>query len=82
MDKSVESALVLRAANGADKKLITDVQVFDLFEGTSIGDDKKSLAIEVTLQPMDKSLTEEEIDAISAKVVANIQKTVGGVLRG
>ncbi|MGI9364426.1 MAG: phenylalanine--tRNA ligase subunit beta [Rhizobiaceae bacterium] len=82
MDKSVESSLVLRAANGADKKLITEVQVFDLFEGASIGDDKKSLAIEVTMQPMDKSLIEEEIDAISAKVVANIEKTVGGVLRG
>ncbi|MCJ8309298.1 MAG: phenylalanine--tRNA ligase subunit beta [Hyphomicrobiales bacterium] len=82
MDKSVEASKVLRAANGADKKLITDVAVFDLFEGASIGDDKKSLAIEVTLQPTDRSLTDEEIDAVSAKVVENVAKTVGGVLRG
>jgi phenylalanyl-tRNA synthetase beta chain len=81
MDKSVEAAQVLRAANGADKKLITDVQVFDLFEGESIGADKKSLAIEVTLQPTQKSLTDDEIDAVSAKVVENVGKTVGGVLR-
>lgn len=82
MDKSVEAALVLRAAKGADKKLITDVRVFDLFEGASIGEDKKSMAIEVTLQPTDRSLTDDEIDAISAKVVENVGKTVGGVLRG
>ena len=82
MDKSVVAALVLRAANGADKKLITDVRIFDLFEGASIGDGKKSMAIEVTLQPTEKSLTDEEIDAVAAKVVENIGKTVGGVLRG
>ena len=82
MDRTVEASRVLRAANGADKKLITDVRVFDLFEGTSIGEDKKSLAIEVTLQPTERSLTDEEIDAISAKVVENVGKTVGGVLRG
>ena len=82
MDKSVEASSVLRAANGADKKLITNVSVFDLFEGPSIGDDKKSMAIEVTLQPTEKSLTDEDIDAISSKIIANIEKTVGGVLRG
>lgn len=82
MDKDVEAAKVIRAASGADKKLITDVRVFDLFEGASIGDDKKSMAIEVTLQPDQKSLTDEEIDAIANKVVENVGKTVGGVLRG
>ena len=82
MDRDVEAAKVLRAANGADKKLITDVRVFDLFEGASIGEDKKSLAIEVTLQPTEKSLTDEEIDAISQRIVENVSKTVGAVLRG
>lgn len=82
LDRSVEAARVLRAASGADKKLITDVRVFDLFEGAAIGEDKKSMAIEVTLQPMEQSLTDEEIDAISAKIVENVGKTVGGVLRG
>ncbi|MEE9313369.1 MAG: phenylalanine--tRNA ligase subunit beta [Rhizobiaceae bacterium] len=82
MDKTVQAAMVLRAANGADKKLITNVRVFDVFEGASIGEDKKSLAIEVTIQPTDKSLTDEEIEAIATKVVENVSKTTGGVLRG
>ena len=72
----------MRAAAGADKKMITDVSVFDLFEGASIGDDKKSVAIEVTLQPVEKTLTDEEIEAIAAKIVANVEKSTGGVLRG
>jgi phenylalanyl-tRNA synthetase beta chain len=82
MDKTADATTLLRAASGADKKLITDVKVFDLFEGPSLGEDKKSVAIEVTIQPMDKSLTDEEIDAITAKVVANVEKSTGGVLRG
>ncbi len=82
MDKSVQAASVLRAAKGADKKLITNVRVFDLFEGASISEDKKSLAIEVTIQPTDKSLTDEEIEAIASKVVENVAKTTGGELRG
>jgi len=82
LEKSVEASLVLRAASGADKKLIEHVRVFDIFEGGSLAADQKSLAIEVTLQPTDKSLTDEEIDAISARIVANVEKTTGGVLRG
>ncbi|MEL6948000.1 MAG: phenylalanine--tRNA ligase subunit beta, partial [Pseudomonadota bacterium] len=82
LEKSVLSSSVLRAAAGADKKLIEDVRVFDLFEGGSLEADQKSLAIEVTLQPTNKSLTDDEIDAISAKIVANVMKTTGGTLRG
>ena len=82
VDKSCETAALLRAAAGADKNLITDVSVFDVFEGASLGDEKKSIAVEVTLQPKDKTLTDEEIAAIASKVVANVEKTTGGVLRG
>ncbi|MEM1318325.1 MAG: phenylalanine--tRNA ligase subunit beta, partial [Pseudomonadota bacterium] len=82
LDRDVQAATLLRAAQGADKKLISDVKVFDLFEGASLGEDKKSLAIEVTMQPAAKSLTDEEIDAVAAKVVANVEKTTGGSLRG
>lgn len=77
-----DAASVIRAAAGADKKLISDVSVFDLFEGAAIGEGKKSLAIEVTLQPTDKTLTDEEIDLVSAKIVENVAKATGGVLRG
>ncbi|MDD9910115.1 MAG: phenylalanine--tRNA ligase subunit beta [Ahrensia sp.] len=82
MKNDVAAGTVLRAASGADKKLINDVKVFDLFEGASLGEGRKSLAIEVTLQPYDKSLTEEEIEAVSAKVIANVEKSSGGELRG
>ena len=82
LDREKDAATLVRAAAGVDKKLISDVSVFDLFEGPSLGDDKKSLAIEVTLQPADKTLTEEEIEEVSAKIVESVGKATGGVLRG
>ncbi|MGB7286967.1 MAG: phenylalanine--tRNA ligase subunit beta [Salaquimonas sp.] len=82
MDTAQDAATLLRAASGADKKLITNVSVFDLFEGPSIGEGKKSVAIQVTLQPTDKTLTDEEIEAVSAKIIDNVAKSTGGVLRG
>ena len=68
LESKVAAADVVRAASNADKALIADVLVFDLFEGASLGADKKSLAIEVTLQPKDKTLTDAEIEAVGAKV--------------
>ncbi len=78
VDDGVESEKLVKAAKGADRTLIADVAVFDLFklEGT-----KKSLAIEVTLQPRDKTLTDEDIEAVSAKIVGAVQKATGGSLR-
>ena len=81
LDRAIEAAKVLKAAAGADKKLISDVSVFDLFESDSLGAGKKSLAIEVVLQPAGKTLTDEEIDAVSKKVVAEVVKSTGGTLR-
>jgi phenylalanyl-tRNA synthetase beta chain len=81
VDKGVTAASILKAARGADKGLITDVTVFDLFEGAHVGEGKKSVAIEVTLQPIDKTLTDEEIDKVSTAIVAAVTKTTGGVLR-
>ena len=72
---------VVKAAAGADKALISEVNVFDVFEGESLGAGKKSLAIEVTLQPKDKTLTDAEIEAVAAKVVAEVKKATGGELR-
>jgi len=77
-----QAATLLRAAAGADRKLISDVSVFDLFEGEALGSDKKSLAIEVTLQPADKTLTDAEIEAVSKRIVEAVTNATGGVLRG
>jgi phenylalanyl-tRNA synthetase beta chain len=78
----VQAAILVKAASGADKKLITSVNVFDLFEGPSVGEGKKSIAIEVTLQPTERTLTEEDFEALSAKIIANVKKSTGGELRG
>ena len=66
----------------ADKRLITGVSVFDVFEGKNLGAGKKSLALEVTLQPRDKTLTDEEIEAVAARIIAEVEKTTGGEIRG
>ncbi len=81
LDRSVEAARVVRAAEGADKALVSGVTVFDLFESDSIGPGKKSLGIEVTLQPRDRTLTDEEIDAVARRIVAAVEKATGGSLR-
>jgi phenylalanyl-tRNA synthetase beta chain len=81
LDRTIEAAKVIRAAEGADKKLVAGVTVFDLFESDALGPGKKSLAIQVTLQPRDKTLTDEEIEAVGKKVVAEVTKATGGTLR-
>ena len=73
---------LVRAAQAADKALIADISVFDVFEGEALGAGRKSVAISVTLQPRQATLTDTEIDAVAAKIVANVEKRTGGVLRG
>jgi phenylalanyl-tRNA synthetase beta chain len=82
VDRSVKAGDIVRAAQGVDKKLITDVTVFDLYEGKGIDDGKKSVAIAVTLQPREKTLTDQEIEAVAAKIVAEVTKKTAGTLRG
>jgi phenylalanyl-tRNA synthetase beta chain len=82
VDRAVKAADILRATQSVDRKLITNVTVFDVYEGKGIDPGKKSIAIAVTLQPRDKTMTDQEIDAIAAKIVAEVGKRTGGVLRG
>jgi phenylalanyl-tRNA synthetase beta chain len=82
VEDAVAAGDVMRAAKGAEKSLITDVTLFDVFSGEGVEEGKKSLAIEVTLTPREKTLTDEEIDAVAAKVVAAVTKATGGALRG
>jgi phenylalanyl-tRNA synthetase beta chain len=81
VDRTVEAGAILRAATGADRKLVTSVNVFDVFEGASLGDGKKSVAVEVQIQPADRTLTDEDFEALTQKIVANVTKATGGVLR-
>jgi phenylalanyl-tRNA synthetase beta chain len=82
VDRAVKAGDIVRAAQGVDKKLITDVTVFDVYEGKGIDDSKKSIAIAVTMRPREKTMTDEEIDAVGAMIVAEVTKKTGGVLRG
>jgi len=82
VDRAVKAADIVRAAQSVDRKLITNVNVFDVYEGQGIDPDKKSIAIAVTLQPRDHTLTDQEIEAVAAKIVAEVGKKTGGTLRG
>ncbi len=77
----VAAGTLVRAAAGADRRLIAHVNVFDEFSGKGVPQGKKSLAVEVTLQPREQTLTDAEIDAVAEKVVASVQKATGGELR-
>lgn len=78
----IEAISLVNAAAGADKALIQDVRLFDEFSGGSLGEGEKSLAITVRLQPRDQTLTDAEIEAVSAKVISKVSKATGGILRG
>jgi phenylalanyl-tRNA synthetase beta chain len=82
VDRTVRAADILRAAQGADRKLIADVTLFDVYEGEGIEPGKKSIAIAVTLQPREKTMTDQEIEAVAARIVTEVGKRTGGVLRG
>jgi phenylalanyl-tRNA synthetase beta chain len=82
VDSNVTAAKLVRAIKDADKALISNVTVFDVYEGERLGAGKKSIAVSVTLQPTDKTLTDAEIEALSAKITATVMKATGAVLRG
>ncbi|MCF8708876.1 phenylalanine--tRNA ligase subunit beta [Rhizorhapis sp. SPR117] len=79
--QALEADQLVRAMRNADKKAVVDARLFDVFTGQGVPDGQKSLAIEVTLQPGEKSFTEEELNAISAAIVKAAEK-LGGTLRG
>ena len=86
VDKGVEGLTAVNAALGADKTLIESVRIFDQFTGekaeAQMGAGKKSIALTVRLQPTIKTLTEAEIEAVSARVIEKVSKATGGSLRG
>jgi phenylalanyl-tRNA synthetase beta chain len=81
VESKVKAADIVRAAQGVDRKLITNITVFDVYEGKGIEPGKKSIAIAVTVQPREKTMTDAEIEALAAKIVAEVGKRTGGVLR-
>jgi phenylalanyl-tRNA synthetase beta chain len=82
VDRGLPAETLLRAARGADRKLVSDIRLFDVYEGQGLPEGKKSLAITVTLQPQQATLTESEIDSFSRRLVTAVEKATGGTLRG
>ncbi len=82
VDKSVPVSDMIKATQAAERALITDIAVFDVYEGTGVPEGKVSIALAVTLQPVEKTLTDTEIDAVSTRIVAEVTKKTGAVLRG
>jgi phenylalanyl-tRNA synthetase beta chain len=80
--RDVRAADLVKSALSAARGLIAGAQVFDVYEGAGVPDGHKSVAISVTLQPRDKTLTDAEIEAAIAKIVAEAAKKTGAALRG
>ncbi|WP_394761298.1 phenylalanine--tRNA ligase subunit beta [Phenylobacterium sp.] len=81
VDLSVPAGEIVRPILGADKALIAGARVFDVYQGKGVPEGQKSVAVEVTVQPTEKTLTDAEIEALSARIVAAADKAVGAKLR-
>jgi len=82
VDAATPADTLIRAARGADRNAIIAVTLFDRYTGKGVPEGQVSLALAVTIQPTEKTLTEAELDAISEKVITAVAKATGGVLRG
>ncbi|MBV8684279.1 MAG: phenylalanine--tRNA ligase subunit beta, partial [Caulobacteraceae bacterium] len=81
VDRDRPAGDLVRAVVAADRVLIAQARVFDVYEGPGIEAGKKSVAVEAVIQPTDRTLTDKEIDALSAKIVASAAKSAGATLR-
>jgi phenylalanyl-tRNA synthetase beta chain len=81
VDRDLPAETLLRAARGVDRKLVSEIRLFDVYEGKGLPEGKKSLAISVVLQPQEATLTDAEIEAFSKRLVAQVEKATSGTLR-
>ena len=80
--EATRAADILKAALGAERALVTRANVFDVYRGVGVPSGQKSVAISVTLQPRERTLTDAEIEATVARIVAEVAKRTGATLRG
>jgi len=81
IDEKYSSGEIISLVKKIDKELIKTVKIFDVYQGDNIDDGKKSIAFNVTLEPKDKTLSDNDIDKISKKIISTVQKTTGATLR-
>jgi phenylalanyl-tRNA synthetase beta chain len=82
VDHDLPAETLLRAARGADRKLVPEIRLFDVYEGAGLPGGRKSLAITVVLQPQERTLTDAEIEGFSQRLISQVEKATGGKLRG
>ena len=82
VDRELAAETLLRAARTVDRKLVAGIRLFDVYHGAGLPEGKKSLAITVVLQPQERTMTDAEIEAFSARLIAQVEKATGGRLRG
>ena len=81
VNKDVTAANILAAAKNADRNYISDVRIFDIYEGENLPADKKSVALSVTFQPKEQTFTDKDIENLMNKVINEVGKKTGGELR-
>lgn len=81
VDKSVKAGELMKLMRSAEKKFISDIHLFDVYEGDRLPEGKKSLALKVTLQPTDKTFTDEDLEEISQKIIQLVTDKTGAELR-
>ncbi|MCC3861486.1 phenylalanine--tRNA ligase subunit beta [Pseudemcibacter aquimaris] len=81
VDKDLPAEQIIKVVGSADKKLIDNINVFDVYWGKGIDDDKKSVAVNVRFQPMDRTMTDDEIESLRQKIIDLVAKKAGGTLR-
>lgn len=81
VDKNISAASLIAAAKNADRNHITDVRIFDVYEGENLPSGKKSLAISLTFQPIEQTFTDKDIENLMNKVIVEVGKKTGGELR-
>ena len=81
VDKSLKVGLLEKLIKEVDENIIQKVVTFDIFEGENIPKDKKSVAINVTLQAIDKTLSEKDLDEVSQKIIETVKEKTGAIIR-
>ena len=82
VDENMSAGEVIKAIQNTDRTLIQDVRLFDVYQGEHIAKGQKSLAVSVVLQPQNKTFTDADIEAMSAKIIGEVSKKTGATLRG
>ena len=82
VDDTIDAKDIVKSAMAADKKMISDAFIFDVYKGKGVEEGKKSVALNITIQPREDSLKDDEIEAIMKAVIDLVEKKTGGVLRG